>query len=75
MHSKDVFTDHERAVLADKAVKRLIADAEAKRLPESRELVAAITACICETESSQLRELNFLLEQQEPGRTFQTRTK
>jgi hypothetical protein len=61
MHFRDVFTDHERAALADKAVKRLIADAEAKRLPESRELVAAITACICETESRQLRDLNFLL--------------
>ena len=35
MYSKDVFTDHERAVLADKAVKRLIAETEAKRLPES----------------------------------------
>lgn len=43
-----VFTVEERRELAVKAVKRLIADAEAKRLLENQEVAETIAACIRE---------------------------
>ena len=48
-----------------KAVNRLIADVEAKRLLENKELAEVIAACIRETASDQLQTLKWLLAQQE----------
>ena len=50
---------------AVKAVNRLIADVEAKRLLENKELAEVIAACIRETASDQLQTLKWLLAQQE----------
>jgi hypothetical protein len=59
------FSDEERRSLATKAVNRLIADAEAKRLLENKELAEVIAVCIRDTQPKSLRTLKFLLEQQE----------
>jgi hypothetical protein len=61
-------TPEERCALAEKAVSRLIAEAEAKRLLENKELAKAIAACICGTGETQLRVLKWSLEQHEPER-------
>jgi hypothetical protein len=63
--NEEVFTSGERRELAVKAVKRLIADAEAKRLPENKELTEIIAACIGEAGERQLRSLKWLLEEEE----------
>jgi hypothetical protein len=47
----------DRRELAVKAVNRLIADVEAKRLLENKELAEVIAACIRETASPQLKSL------------------
>jgi len=44
--SQNEFTAEERRELAVKPVNRLIADAEAKRLLENKELAETIAACI-----------------------------
>jgi hypothetical protein len=62
---EDVFSAEKRRTLAAKAVNRLIADIEAKRLPQNKELAETITACICEARSRQLRALRWLLEEQD----------
>ena len=55
----------DRRELAVKAVNRLIADVEAKRLLQNKELAEVIAACIRETASDQLQALKWLLAQQE----------
>ena len=63
--NEEVFTEEERRELAVKAVNRLIADAEAKRLPENKELTETITVCIREAGERHLRTLKWLLEEEE----------
>jgi hypothetical protein len=63
--NEEVFTAEERRELAVKAVKRLIADAEAKRLPENKELTETIAVCIREASERHLRALKWLLEEEE----------
>jgi hypothetical protein len=63
--NEEVFTAEERRELAVKAVNRLIADAEAKRLMENKELAETIAACIGEAGERRLRALKWLLEQEE----------
>jgi hypothetical protein len=62
---EEVFIEEERRELAVKAVNRLIADAEAKRLLENKELTETIAACIREAGERQLRSLKWLLEEEE----------
>jgi hypothetical protein len=62
---EEVFTAEERRELALKAVNRLIADAEAKRLLENKELAETIAACIGEAGEPRLRSLKWLLEEEE----------
>jgi hypothetical protein len=63
--NKEEFTTEERRELAVKAVNRLIADAEAKRLLENKELTETIAACIGEAGERNLRILKWLLEEEE----------
>jgi hypothetical protein len=63
--NEEVFTAEERRELAVKAVNRLIADAEAKRLMENKELAETIAACIGEAGEQRLRALKWLLEEEE----------
>jgi hypothetical protein len=63
--NEEVFTAEERRELAVKAVNRLIADAEAKRLLENKELAETIAACIGEAGERRLRALKWLLEEEE----------
>jgi hypothetical protein len=63
--NEEVFTAEERRELAGKAVNRLIADAEAKRLPENKELTETIVACTGEAGEQRLRALKWLLEEEE----------
>ena len=63
--NKEGFTAKERRELAIKAVNRLIADAEAKRVLENKELTKIIEACIREAGERQLRTLKWLLEEEE----------
>lgn len=63
--NKEEFTAEERHELAVKAVNRLIADAEAKRLLENKELTETIAACIGEAGERRLRALKWLLEEEE----------
>ena len=64
-HNEEVFNAEERRELAVKAVNRLIADAEAKRLLENKELTETIAACIGEAGEQRLRALKWLLEEEE----------
>jgi hypothetical protein len=73
--NEEVFTAEERRELAVKAVNRLIADAEAKRLPENKELTETITVCIREAGERQLRALKWLLEEQDVERPAAKRKK
>jgi hypothetical protein len=50
-----------RRELAVKAVNRLIADVEAKRLLENKELAELIAACVRETALDQLQTLKSLI--------------
>ena len=63
--NKEEFTAEERRELAVKAVNRLIADAEAKRLLENKELTETIAVCIREAGENHLRTLKWLLEEEE----------
>ena len=63
--NEEVFSAEERRAIAVKAVNRLIADAEAKRLPENKELAETIAVCIGESGSRQLQTLKWLLDQRE----------
>jgi hypothetical protein len=73
--NEEVFTAEERRELAVKAVNRLIADAEAKRLPENKELTETIRVCIGEAGEWQLRALKWLLEEQDVERPAAKREK
>ena len=53
--NKEEFTAEERRELAVKAVNRLIADVEAKRVLENKELTETIAACIGEAGEQRLR--------------------
>jgi hypothetical protein len=55
----------DRRELAVKAVNRRIADVEAKRLLENKELAETIAVCIRESALPQLQTLKWLLAQQE----------
>ena len=66
--NQEAFTAEERRELAVKAVNRRIADAEAKRLLENKELTETITVCIREAGERQLRALKWLLEEEEQER-------
>ena len=63
--NEEVFSAEERRAIAVKDVNRLIADAEAKRLPENKELAETIAVCIGESGSRQLQTLKWLLDQRE----------
>jgi hypothetical protein len=63
--NEEVFTAEEKHKLAVKAVNRLIADAEARRLVENKELTETIAACIGEAGERRLRSLKWLLEEEE----------
>ena len=63
--NEEVFSAEEKHYLAVKAVKRLIADVEAKRLSENRELTEAIAACIQEAGSPRLKTLKWLMTEVE----------
>ena len=63
--NEEVFTEEDRRKLAIKAVNRLIADAEAKRLLENKELTETIAVCIREAGDRHLRVLKWLLEEEE----------
>ena len=73
--NEEVFTAEQRRELAVKAVSRLIADAEAKRLLENKELAETIAACIREVDERQLRALKWLIEEEEQGRSQCERTR
>ena len=55
----------ERRAIAVKAVNRLIADVEAKRLLENKELAERIAVCVRDSTPDKLRTLKWLLERQE----------
>jgi hypothetical protein len=59
--NKEPSTPEEKCALAEKAVSRLIAEAEAKRLLANDELAEAIAACICGTGETQLQVLRSVL--------------
>jgi hypothetical protein len=65
MSQEEAFDSDERRMLAITAVNRLIADVEAKRLLENKELAEVIAACVRESTASQLKTLKWLLAQQE----------
>jgi hypothetical protein len=60
-----LYTHIQARDFAVKAVNRLIADAEAKRLLENKELAETIAACIGEAGEPRLRSLKWLLEEEE----------
>jgi hypothetical protein len=64
--NEEEFTTEERGELAVKAVNRLTADAQAKRLLENKELTETIAACIGEADERRLRALKWLIEEQMP---------
>ena len=76
MDTKDVFTQEVRKALALRAVNQLIADVEAARLLNNKELAEVLAGCIRHTDQGDLQTLKHILDQHElegvpPG----TRTK
>ena len=65
MENKHRFSKEEIHILSIRAVNQLIADVEAKRLLNNKELAETIAVCIRHTSESQLRNLKALLEQHE----------
>ncbi len=65
MDSKDVFTQEVRKALALRAVNQLIADVEAGRLLNNKELAEVIAACIRHTDQGDLQTLKQILDQHE----------
>jgi len=65
MDSKDVFTQEVRKALALRAVNQLIADVEAGRLLNNKELAEVIAGCIRHTDQGDLQTLKHILDQQE----------
>jgi hypothetical protein len=58
-------THEEIHALSIRAVNQLIADVEAKRLLQNKELAETIAVCIRLTKPSQLETLKWLLDQRE----------
>jgi hypothetical protein len=67
MDSKDVFTQEVRKALAIRAVNQLIADAEAGRLMNNKELAEVIAGCIRHTDQGDLHTLKQILEHELEG--------
>ena len=65
MDTKDVFTQEVRKALALRAVNQLIADAEAGRLLNNKELAEVIASCIRHTDQGDLQTLKHILDQHE----------
>ena len=65
MDSKEVFTQEVRKALAIRAVNQLIADAEAGRLMNNKELAEVIAGCIRHTDQADLHTLKQILDQHE----------
>jgi hypothetical protein len=63
--SEEMFSDDDIRDLARKAVARLIADAKSGRLDQGRELVDVLEGCICQSSINRIRDLKWLLQQQE----------
>ena len=63
MDQHDVFTDEEIRALSFKAVNELIADAQAGRVKQNKQLAEVIAGCIRNTTPEQLQTLNWLLKQ------------
>ena len=63
MDQHDVFTDEEIRALSFKAVNELIADAQAGRVKQNKQLAEVIAGCIRNTTPEQLQTLNRLLKQ------------
>jgi hypothetical protein len=62
---EEMFTDDMVCDLARKAISRLVADAKSGRLDQNRELAEVVEACIRNTKIGPLRDLKWLLAQQE----------
>jgi hypothetical protein len=65
MDKKDVLTPVEIKALAKRAVNQLIAEAEAGRLMNNKELAEVIMGCVQDTSNKQLRHLQWFLDQKE----------
>ena len=65
MDTKDVFTQEVRRALSIRAVNQLIADAEAGRLMNNKELAEVIAGCIRHTDQADLQILKNILDQHE----------
>ena len=57
--------EEEIYALSVRAVNQLIADVEAKRLVQNKELAETIAVCLRNTEQSKLQNLKWLLDQRE----------
>ncbi len=65
MDTKDVFTQEVRKALALRAVNQLIANVEAGRLLNNKELAEVIAGCIRHTDQGDLQTLKHILDQHE----------
>ena len=65
MDTKGVFTTEERKALSIRAVNQLIADVEAGRLMNNKELAEVIAGCIRHTDQADLQTLKNILDQHE----------
>jgi hypothetical protein len=66
MYKKEaVLTPVEIQTLAKRAVNQLIAEAEAGRLINNKELAEVIMGCLQDTSKKQLRHLKWFLDQKE----------
>ncbi len=65
MDTKGVFTTEERRALSIRAVNQLIADVEAGRLMNNKELAEVIAGCIRHTDQAYLQTLKNILDQHE----------
>jgi hypothetical protein len=65
MDTKDVFTQEVRKALALRAVNQLIADVEAGRLLNNKELAEVIAGCIRHTDQGDLETLKHILDKHE----------
>jgi hypothetical protein len=65
MDKEHDFTPDEIDALSERAVNQLIADVEAKRLVNNKELAEVISRCLRHTDQLQLQTLKWLLDQHE----------
>jgi uncharacterized membrane protein YheB (UPF0754 family) len=63
--SQEVLTAENRNALATKAIRRLLSDYKSGHLEQNSELAEAVAACIRESGEQQLRNLEWLLSEQE----------